>query len=221
MGTVKHTTASIYAILRDRICLLDYPPSTVLREASLAKEFGISRTPIRAVLQRLEHGSLVAVRDGVGTIVTDIDVAELCDIYEMRLKIAELIGVLAPHNITPDDEAAAQALLDRAKHLVAHYSASEYWQINHAQHSLIADLIGNSVLRETWDQLYYRSARFWYREASRTPNGVAQDLVAELSETARAYRAHDAMAVGYIQRNFIAFGFARLKAALNPDQPTS
>lgn len=221
MGTDKHTTASIYATLRDRVCLLDYPPGTVLREATLAKEFGISRTPIRAVLQRLEHGSLVTVRDGVGTIVTDIDVAELCDIYETRLKIAELIGVLSPRNITLKDEAAAQALLERAKHLVTHYSASEYWQINHAQHALIADLIGNSVLREIWDQLYYRSARFWYREASRTPDGVAQDLVAELSEISRALRAGDARAVGYIQRNFIAYGFARLKAALNPDQPIS
>jgi len=221
MGTGKHTTVSIFETLRDRICLLDYPPSTVLREAKLAKEFGISRTPIRAVLQRLEHGALVTVRDGVGTIVTDIDVAELCDIYEMRLKIAELIGVLTPRDITPDDEAAAIALLARAKRLVDAYSASEYWQINHAQHALIASLIGNSVLREVWDQLYFRSARFWYQEASRAPVGVAQDLVAELNEVARALRARDAMAVGYIQRNYIAFGFTRLKAALNPDQPTS
>ena len=219
MGIDKHTTTGIYETLRDRICLLDYPPGSVLREAALAKEFGISRTPIRAVLQRLEHGSLVTVRDGVGTIVTDIDVAELCDIYEMRLKIAELIGVLSPRDITLEDEAAAQALLERAKRLVNDYSASEYWQINHAQHALIADLIGNSVLREAWDQLYYRSARFWYREASRTPEGVAQYLVAELSEIPRALRQRDAVAIGYIQRNYIAYGFARLKAALNPDQP--
>lgn len=221
MDMEKHTTASIFETLRDRICLLDYPPGTILREAALAKEFGISRTPIRAVLQRLEHGSLVTVRDGVGTIVTDLDRAELNDIYEMRLKIAELIGVLSPRKITPADETLAIGLLKRARQLVTNYSASEYWQINHAQHALIADLIGNSVLREVWDQLYYRSARFWYREASNTPDGVVQDLVAELGEITRAFRARDTVAVGYIQRNFIAFGFARLKSALNPDQPTS
>jgi len=221
MNTEKHTTTDIFETLRDRVCLLDYPPGTVLREIELAKEFGISRTPIRAVLQRLEHGALVTVRDGVGTIVTDLNKAELNDIYEMRLKTAELIGVLSPREITPDDEATAAKLLKRAKRLVDAYSASEYWQINHAQHALIAGLIGNSVLREIWDQLYFRSARFWYQEASRAPVGVAQDLVAELSEVARALRARDAMAVGYIQRNFIAFGFKRLKTALNPDQPTS
>lgn len=216
MATDKHTTVRIFEILRDRICLLDYPPGTILREAALAKEFGISRTPIRAVLQRLEHGSLVSVRDGVGTIVTDLDTTALKDIYEMRQKMAELIGTLSPREITDADEKTAMDLLDQAKQLVTNYNASEYWQINHAQHALIADLIGNSVLRETWDQLYFRSARFWYREASRTPDGVAQDLVAELSETARALRERDAAAVGYTQRNFIAFGFARLKAALKP-----
>jgi len=221
MTVEKHTTASIFETLRDRICLLDYPPGTVLREAELAKEFGISRTPIRAVLQRLEHGSLVTVRDGVGTIVTDLNKAELNDIYEMRLKMAELIGVLSPREITPDNEATAARLLKRANQLVDDYSPSEYWQINHAQHALIADLIGNSVLREVWDQLYFRSARFWYQEASRAHVGVAQDLVAELGEVARALRERDAMAVGYIQRNFIAFGFARLKAATNPDLPIS
>ena len=82
----------------------------------------------------------------------------------------------------------------------------------------MAGLIGNSVLRETWGQLYFRSARFWYQGASNTPDGVAQDLVAELGKVARALRQRDAMAVGYIQRNFIAFGFARLKAALSTDQ---
>lgn len=215
MAQDKNTATDIFETLRQRICLLDYLPGTVLREAALAKEFGISRTPIRAVLQKLEHSALVAVRDGVGTIVTDLDATELKDIYEMRQKIAELIGVLSPHDITHADEQAAMALLERAKRLVKEYSASEYWQINHAQHALIADLIGNAVLRETWDQLYYRSARFWYREASHAPEGIADDLVAELSEVARALHKRDAVALGYTQRIFIAYGFAKLQTALN------
>ncbi len=221
MASDKHTTSNIFETLRDRICLLDYLPGTILRETTLAKEFGISRTPIRAVLQRLEHGGLVIVRDGVGTIVTDLDTNALRDVYEMRQKTAELIGSLSPRKITANDEQAASDLLDRAKQLVKDYNAPEYWRINHEQHALIADLIGNLVLRETWDQLYYRSARFWYREASRAPEGIAQDLVAELTEISRAIRARDAIAVGYTQRNFIAFGFARLQSALKSGEATS
>ena len=117
--------------------MLDYQPGEKLQEATLAAEFGVSRTPIRAVLQRLEHGRLVMVRDGVGTIVTDLDAAELCDIYEMRLKMAELIGVLSPRVITPEDQAIIATLLERAKQLTNEYNPSEYWHINHEQHALM------------------------------------------------------------------------------------
>lgn len=208
----KQKTDLIFETLRDRICLLDYPPGTVLRETELAQEFGISRTPIRGILQRLKHGHLVMVRDGVGTIVTDLSQTELSDIYEMRLKMAELIGVLSPNPVTLTHKNIAAELLQRAKQLCLHYTASEYWHINHALHALIADLIGNSVLQETWDQLYFRSARFWYRYASHTADGIAQELVAELSEIARALQKNDIVAIGYIQRNFIAFSFTRLKS---------
>ena len=58
--------SSIYQSLRDRISFFDYPPQMVLKEASLAQEFGVSRTPIRQILQMLESERLVEIRDGVG-----------------------------------------------------------------------------------------------------------------------------------------------------------
>ncbi len=63
----------IYSEVRDRICLLAYPPGTVLREGELALEFGVSRTPIREVLHRLSFDGLVAAKNGVGSIVTSLD----------------------------------------------------------------------------------------------------------------------------------------------------
>ncbi|MEZ5475956.1 MAG: GntR family transcriptional regulator [Thiolinea sp.] len=45
--------------MRRRICLLDYPPNTRLREEDLASEFGVSRTPLRRVLGHLESEGLV------------------------------------------------------------------------------------------------------------------------------------------------------------------
>ncbi|MBV9219252.1 MAG: GntR family transcriptional regulator, partial [Methylobacteriaceae bacterium] len=48
----------LYRTLRDRICLFDYPPGGRLSEEELAKEFSISRTPVRRVLGRLEAEGL-------------------------------------------------------------------------------------------------------------------------------------------------------------------
>ncbi|WP_228485628.1 GntR family transcriptional regulator [Thermaerobacillus caldiproteolyticus] len=49
----------IYQILRNAIFNADLSPGTQLIESSLAEAFGVSRTPIRAVLQRLKYDSLV------------------------------------------------------------------------------------------------------------------------------------------------------------------
>jgi len=65
--TTPNRNQMLYSQLRDRICLLDYPPDTRLSEEALAKEFGISRTPLRRVLARLEDEGLVQSVHGVGT----------------------------------------------------------------------------------------------------------------------------------------------------------
>ena len=73
-GGSRERIERIYAVLRKRICLLDYAPGERLREETLADEFDVSRTPIRRVLARLEDEGLVRSVHGVGTIVPDIDV---------------------------------------------------------------------------------------------------------------------------------------------------
>ena len=203
---------TIFETLRDRICLLEYPPGTLLREAALAREFGVSRTPIRAVLQRLSHLGLIESRDGVGTIVTDPTFQEIREIYQMRIRLAELIGTMAPHPFRPEHGQALEHLQLRAAALQEHFDIREYWHINHDLHFLIARTIGNSALRQMWDHLYFQAARIWYQHARSDPEGVAMSLAAELAEVGRAIEENDATALGYIQRNHIAYGLARLAA---------
>jgi DNA-binding GntR family transcriptional regulator len=92
--TVKDRHAAMHASLRQRICLLDYPPGTQLSEIALAKEFGTSRTPMRRVLARLEEEGLVQSVHGVGTLVTDADITELEQAYRLRVELTALTGQL-------------------------------------------------------------------------------------------------------------------------------
>ncbi len=200
----------IFNTLRDRICLLDYPPGTVLHEATLAREFGVSRTPVRAVLQKLAHGGLVAPKDGVGTIVTDPNARELADIYHMRMKTAEMIGLMTPRPLGPDFVDTIAGLRDQAATLTDAFHIKTYWQINHHLHFAIADIIGNTALRDIWDLLYFQAARFWYQYAATQPAAVTDALLAELENVLRAAQEGDALALGYVERNSIAYGLARL-----------
>ena len=60
MATLQHTD-ELYHILEDEICALKILPGEALSENQLCKRFGVSRTPIRSVLQRLEQNGFVLV----------------------------------------------------------------------------------------------------------------------------------------------------------------
>ena len=201
---------SIYSCLRHRICLLDYPPGSVLRESALAEEFGVSRTPIRAVLQKLSYDGLINSQDGVGNIVTELGFEEIFDIYQMRIKMAEWIGYASPRELTEEDYGIAIGLKQRADLLTQNFEIFEYWMINHDQHLLIAGVIGNSAMRQMWDQLYYRAARMWYQHVRDDPAGAADSLLSETTEVSRAICEKNAIALGYVQSNYISYGLKHL-----------
>lgn len=153
----------IYCELRDRICLLTYPPGTVLSEVSLAKEFGISRTPIRRVFHKLEFMGLVQIKNGVGTIVTDIDLKTFKETYDLRKRLAEIMGELSPLEITPDHMVRIDQLIARAADLQAQRGQfKDLALITNDLQGLLSDLTGNAPLREITEMLYYRVARIWF-----------------------------------------------------------
>lgn len=214
---MRESTSHIYSIILDRICLLEYPPGTVLREGALAEEFGTSRTPIREVFLRLSLLGLVESRNGVGTFVTGMDYTAYRDIYAMRLRVAELIGELCPRAVSAADIRAVQDLLQRTHALGNQFDIRTYWNLNHELHFTISSLIGNSALRELWDRYYFQTARIWYAIAARFPDQTAEAFTAEVEATLRAMRADDSKAIGYVQRNFIADAMRKVMDEVDPD----
>ncbi len=202
----------IHEILRDRICLLEYRPGAIIREGELALEFDISRTPIREVLQRLENAGLVEIRNGVGTIVSERTLVEIKQIYQIRLRLAALIGDMTPNTCRPEDIATFEPLLERAHAVVKNFDAREYWHIDHEVHFAIGRLIGNAPLNEMWDRYYFQIASFWYQVIEAEPLDVSRSLVRELEDVREAMIRNDVSAVGYIERNYISYGFDRVLA---------
>ena len=84
---VQQNTDEIYHILEDEICSLAILPGEALSENQLCKRFGISRTPIRSVLQRLEQNHFVQIIPCKGTIVTTIDPSVVDQIIYQRVAV--------------------------------------------------------------------------------------------------------------------------------------
>ena len=89
----------LYKIIRERICLLVYPPGSKLYEDRLAEEFEVSKSPIRRVLARLEADGLVEVVHGVGVIVVDLSDDELKHAYQLRTGLLDMFGRMAIEHV--------------------------------------------------------------------------------------------------------------------------
>jgi DNA-binding GntR family transcriptional regulator len=99
----------IAASIRDRIMSGEFAIGAPLRQAALAGEFGVSRTPVREALRQLQHGGLIEVHPHRGAVVRVPAPWEVRQAYEVR---AELEGLAARRAA----DRLSSAELDRLRH---------------------------------------------------------------------------------------------------------
>lgn len=202
----------LYRTIRDRICLFEYPPGGRLSEEELAEEFSISRTPVRRVLARLEAEGLIEARHGVGHIVTGVDLAELTQIYELRMELAVLMGRLSPIPRTPEDLGRIRALIARCDALSRQPEFKAFSRLNMDFFSEISAMTGNAPLREISERLYFQTSRVWLQMMPKLD--LAEEFAnfrREMEDVLAAAETGDLEAVGHIRRAHISMSFARMK----------
>lgn len=153
--------AEIYRTLRDRICLLDIEPGARLPEEALAAEFGVSRTPVRQVLDRLEYDRLVVQRPGAGATVAVVDSKEVRDVWAVRLKIAELVGDFVR---LPAPPAVLEELGDIRRGVEGVRDSRDLRELGalyNRYHEAVLAVFSSDTLRRIHDQLYHQTARVW------------------------------------------------------------
>ncbi len=97
----------VYESLRGKIIALDLPPGERLSRADLAEQYGVSASPLREALQRLEIDGLIATFRQSRTEVTHIDAESLRREHFLRTAIeCEVVRTLAE---TPDEAALKKA----------------------------------------------------------------------------------------------------------------
>lgn len=202
--------------IRRRICLLDCAPGTRLSEVALAAEFGTSRTPLRRVLARLEDEGLVQSVHGVGTFVTDSDIRELEQVYELRVELVELTARLDP---CPPDQALMDnfhALSKRSKEVMESRDPRAFTALDMDLFQSLMKLTRNKALREVCERLYYKTKRIWIKSALVAQIDLTEELQVfdrEIDDIIAALKIGDLVAVANIQKAHISMSFRRLKNA--------
>ena len=102
MEPTKPPIKDAYELILDAIDVGLYRPGERLVESELAERFGVSRTPIREALQRLETQGLLT-RDGRSLIVASLDHNQLAELYVVRTELEGLAARLAARHATPEE----------------------------------------------------------------------------------------------------------------------
>lgn len=106
-----------YAMILEAIDVGIYKPGDRLVESELAERFGVSRTPIREALQRLETQSLLT-RDGRSLVVASLDHSQLAELYVVRSELEGLAARLAARHATTEEIRVLRSMVEEDRSLL-------------------------------------------------------------------------------------------------------
>ena len=192
-----------------------YRPGDRLVESELAERFGVSRTPVREALQRLETQAML-VRDGRSLIVASLDHNQLAELYTVRAELEALAARLAARHATPEEvRVLAQMVADdqravRDPEALSRANKRFHHQIHLASH--------NRYLVQQLD-LVHRSMALMAR-TSLAAEGRGETALAEHKRIVDAIAAGDGEAADRALRQHISMAWEtrlRLEAAEDRD----
>ncbi len=152
-------TARAYETLRRRILDNEWQAGHLALEQEIAVELGMSRTPVREALIRLEKEGLVEVRPRHGMRVLGISARDLEEIYEILTCLESMAAELvARRGLEQSQVAALAATVTHMDEALARDDLDGWAQADEAFHRLLVEFSGNRRLRDMvggcWDQAH-------------------------------------------------------------------
>ncbi|MEZ5480493.1 MAG: GntR family transcriptional regulator [Thiolinea sp.] len=143
---VKPRDVVIYEQVFDALLEQKLAPGTRLSEDKLGQVFGVSRTIIRKVLQRLEHEGVVTIHRNRGASVAHTSAAQVRQVFAARAVIELAVVDSACTNITAPQLAGLQAVIDAEQQARHDHDYGKALRLSGEWHLLLAEACGNEFL---------------------------------------------------------------------------
>lgn len=202
----------IYQKLRERILYLEYSPGQILNEKKLAEEFGVSRSPVKDVLNRLEWEEFIRVIPRTGSIVNEIEFSRAMNVYQIRFEIESFEAEIAEKRFSSAHQAKVKELHERCDTILDEENPKSLASIDSELREVIHNAADNPVLAKLSDNLYSQTFRLWYSVMSK--GGWPEEVNAvkmELEKLLEYFISEETNGFGKIRRDQLVDHFERLR----------
>ena len=199
MSGRRDTQKDAYSLILEAIDTGLYRPGDRLVENELADQFGVSRTPIREALQRLETQSVLA-RDGRSLIVASLDHNQLAELYIVRGTLEGLAAALAARHAAPEEVRVLRDMLEADRALADDPEALS--RANRRFHKQIHLASHNRFLVQQLGHVHRSMALL--ASTSIAAKGRGEDTLAEHAAIVTAIEAGDEQAAEKALRDHIS-----------------
>ncbi|KIX11805.1 hypothetical protein X474_22275 [Dethiosulfatarculus sandiegensis] len=154
-----------YKELKEKIITGEFLPGFRLKEEFLVKMFGISKTPIKLAIAKLEQDGLVVTLPRRGSYVSEINEETIKEIFSLREVLYSLAVKLAVSNISDEDFAKLEKVHLSMADDIENISLKDYIQGDNLFHHMIIEYSGNRLLRECLNPIINRIEMLKYQSA--------------------------------------------------------
>ena len=166
-----------YNKIKNALCQGELKPGTVLSENSLAKEYSMSRTPVREAIHRLVQEGWLEVQNGVGTYVKQLSPKDIADLFEVRQLLESQAARTAVFEITDEEiddfERRFKALCENM--LDGESDEQRFFDLDWAFHSLIISRCHNRYIRSIMET-NNQNLRTYQRLSVDTLNDIRESI---------------------------------------------
>lgn len=179
----------VFQTLRQAILRGELKPGERLMEIHLAQQLGVSRTPVREAIRKLELEGLVLMIPRRGAVVAEITVSDLEDVLEVRMALEELAVKHACHSVTAGQLEEIRRLAGEFKDTLSGDDVAACAQADMRFHDAIYEATGNSRLVQILNNL--REQMYRYRMEYLKDRKSHKNLIEEHDGILRALENRD------------------------------
>lgn len=152
----------VYDQLKMQILTGHITPGTRMMEVDLADNMGVSRTPVREAIRKLEKEGLVVIEPRRGAYVSDISVKDMVDTLVVREDMEGLAAFLAAQSISGEEIAELEEITAGYSDAIANGVMEDIIRYDEAFHRRIVELSGNRTLMQLFETVQELALRFRY-----------------------------------------------------------